>query len=183
MILGVDPKVDYAFKKVFGSESHVWVLIDLLNAVLGSTIPEPITEVELRNPFNDKESLDDKLSIFDIKARDGSGRWYNIEMQMAAFEFYPKRVLYYWSRLYHQQLKEGIHYRELRPAISISFVNGILLPGSSYHQEFGLVSRHDSGIVFCSDLSIHLIELPKFTHRSDNLTDSLEPFKMNFRST
>jgi hypothetical protein len=29
-----------------------------------------IREIELLNPFNPKETLDDKLSILDIKARD-----------------------------------------------------------------------------------------------------------------
>ena len=32
---GIDPKVDYAFKKVFGSESNTDLLTDLLEAVLG----------------------------------------------------------------------------------------------------------------------------------------------------
>lgn len=34
MILGIDPKNDYAFKRVFGSEQHTNILIHLLNAVL-----------------------------------------------------------------------------------------------------------------------------------------------------
>ena len=33
-ILGIDPKNDFAFKRVFGSEHHPRVLIHLLNAVL-----------------------------------------------------------------------------------------------------------------------------------------------------
>jgi hypothetical protein len=34
MILGIDPKVDYVFKWLFGKESHVALLLSLLNAVL-----------------------------------------------------------------------------------------------------------------------------------------------------
>jgi PD-(D/E)XK nuclease family transposase len=34
MIPGLDPKVDYAFKKVFGSEANTPILLDLLDAVL-----------------------------------------------------------------------------------------------------------------------------------------------------
>ena len=32
--LGIDPKNDYAFKRVFGSEAHTRVLVHVLNAVL-----------------------------------------------------------------------------------------------------------------------------------------------------
>ena len=52
-------------------------------------------ELELLNPFNDKDRLDDKLSILDIKARDQAGRQFNVEMQMLAFRYYEKRILYY----------------------------------------------------------------------------------------
>ncbi len=31
---GIDPRVDYAFKKVFGSEASTPTLLDFLNAVL-----------------------------------------------------------------------------------------------------------------------------------------------------
>jgi predicted transposase/invertase (TIGR01784 family) len=50
----------------------------------------------LLNPFNEKDTADDKLSILDIKARDQRGRQYNVEMQMLAPRVYPQRVLYYW---------------------------------------------------------------------------------------
>src|SRR5438105_2057896 len=100
MILGIDPKVDYAFKHLFGRESSQAILIDVLDSVL---LPPPdgqIRELEILNPFNPKEALDDKLSILDIKARDQSGRHFNIEMQMLAFRAYDKRIVYYASKLH-----------------------------------------------------------------------------------
>ena len=39
MILGINPKVDYAFKKLFGSPSHKGLLIHLLNSVLVGRLP------------------------------------------------------------------------------------------------------------------------------------------------
>src|SRR5437762_11317008 len=100
MILGIDPKVDYAFKHLFGREATRALLIDLVDAVLNPAPGRQITEIELLNPFNPKEKLDDKLSILDIKARDQSGRRLNIEMQMLAYRYYDKRILYYWSKLH-----------------------------------------------------------------------------------
>jgi hypothetical protein len=35
---GADPKVDYAFKKVFGREANISVLLDLIEAVLAGQL-------------------------------------------------------------------------------------------------------------------------------------------------
>jgi predicted transposase/invertase (TIGR01784 family) len=94
MIIGVDPKVDYAFKHVFGREQTRPLLIDVLDSVLAPPPGHRIRDLDLLNPFNPKEALDDKLSILDIKARDQSGRQFNVEMQMIAYSAYEKRILY-----------------------------------------------------------------------------------------
>ena len=174
MILGIDPKVDYAFKKLFGSEANKPLLIALLNAVLRAYLTELIVDVEILNPFNEKDLLDDKLSILDIKARDRNGRLYNIEMEMAAAKAYPKRILYYWSKLYQSQLHEGDHYRRLKPTISISFVNRVLFSAAEFHHEFAVRSSSQPSFALCPDLSIHVIELPKFLVTIEKLKDDLE---------
>jgi predicted transposase/invertase (TIGR01784 family) len=105
MIPHIDPKVDYAFKKIFGSEANTPVLIDLLNAVLQPSPDRQIVDLQIQNPFNEKETADDKLSFVDIKARDQNGRIYNVEMQMCATPAYPGRVLYYWAKIYNHPLQ------------------------------------------------------------------------------
>jgi PD-(D/E)XK nuclease family transposase len=74
MMLGIDPKADYAFKHMLGRDSTRPILIHVLQSVLHPPPGGQIRDVELLNPFNPKETLDDKLSILDIKARDQAGR-------------------------------------------------------------------------------------------------------------
>jgi predicted transposase/invertase (TIGR01784 family) len=93
-MIQIDPKVDFAFKYLMGREANKSILIDVLNSVLQPDAGHEIRDVELLNPFNPQESFDDKLSILDIKARDQSGRHLNIEMQMLAYPYYQRRVLY-----------------------------------------------------------------------------------------
>jgi predicted transposase/invertase (TIGR01784 family) len=107
MVPGIDPKVDYAFKHLFGREATRALLIDVLDSVLDSPPGHHIREIEVLNPFNPKQALDDKLSVLDIKARDQAGRQFNVEMQMLALRYYEARILYYWARLHQQQLHEG----------------------------------------------------------------------------
>jgi hypothetical protein len=93
MVPGIDPKVDYVFKRIFGSAPSAPILLRFLDAVLQPPPAERIVSLEIRDPFNPKETPDDKLSIVDVKARDERGRLYNIEMQMRGAPTYPDRVL------------------------------------------------------------------------------------------
>jgi predicted transposase/invertase (TIGR01784 family) len=70
----IDPKIDCVFKALLGAEENLPLLVHFLNAVLGADLPQPIVQVEILNPFNEREFLDDKLSVVDIKARDAAGR-------------------------------------------------------------------------------------------------------------
>ncbi len=174
MILDVDPTVDYAFKYVFGRESTAPILVDLLDSVLDPPPGHRIRELDLLNPFNPKEALDDKLSILDIKARDQSGRQFNVEMQMLASRYYEKRILYYWAKLHQQQLHEGENYLALRPTVSISFLNHVLFPQvAEFHLVFRLAEKAHS-FALTDEIEFHILELPKFTKTAAQLTSRLD---------
>jgi predicted transposase/invertase (TIGR01784 family) len=123
MILGIDPKVDYAFKRLFGREQNVASLISLLNAVLQPPPGSEIVAVEILNPFQEKDLETDKLTILDIKARDSTGRRFNVEMQLLVVGAFRPRVLYYWAKLHQGHLSEGDDYAALRPTVTIVFVD------------------------------------------------------------
>ena len=176
MIIGIDPKVDYVFKRLFGREQNAPLLIHLLNAILQFQPGSRIASLQILNPFHDKENLDDKLSVLDIKARDESGRLFNIEMQMLAYGPFRTRVLYYWAKLYQGQMLEGMQYEELHPAISICFVNTPLYPEvPAHHLVFELRERRHA-MVFTDHLQVHILELAKFKLRGDQLAAPEDPW-------
>ena len=174
MIIGIDPTVDYAFKHLFGRETTRPILMSVLNEVRNSPPGRRIDDLELLNPFNPKEAFDDKLSILDIKARDQLGRQFNVEMQMLAYRYYEKRIFYYAAKLHQQQLHEGEDYLQLKPTISISFLNHVMFPEvPDYHLRFRLLeeSRH---FPLTEDIEFHILELPKFKKSADELTSGLD---------
>lgn len=98
MPLGIDPTVDYVFKRLFADPANRDLLIHLLNAVL--RLVSPIVEVKVLNPFNEKDFTDGKLTVLDIKARCSDGRWYNIEMQREIDLSLRSRLAYYCASLF-----------------------------------------------------------------------------------
>jgi len=117
--------------------------------------------VEILNPYNDKEFLDDKLSVVDVKARDSSGRLYQIEIQLLSYRHLPARMVYTWCDIISQQLQSGQEYNLLKPVYSIWLLADNLLPGDDYAHEYKLQDRLGRTL---ADLGgIHLLELKKFT--------------------
>ena len=57
------------------------ILIHFLNAILASELSAPIATVDILNPYNDREFLDDKLSIVDVKAKDDKDQVYQVEIR------------------------------------------------------------------------------------------------------
>jgi len=172
MMLGIDPKVDYAFKRVFGDPRNADILIHLLNAIL--RLPEPIVAVEILNPFNEKDFAGDKLAVLDIKAKDQAERLFNVEMQILLPKDFRARILYYWAGLYRQQLAEGDSYGKLRPTISICLLNQVLFEGvEDYHLAFGLYNT-EHGLRFSDHIELHVLELAKFDRELEELREPLE---------
>ena len=104
----VNPRVDFAFKKLFGVEENKDILKDFINAIVFAE--DRIESLELKNPYNAKDFLADKESILDIKAESTTGKIYNIEMQVLKQDYYSERSLYYWSKSYALQMTQGINY-------------------------------------------------------------------------
>jgi len=174
MILGIDPKVDFAFKYLFGQEKNLPILINVLNSTLNPPPGRLISKLLLRNPFNLKDAKDDKLSILDIKACDETGRQFNVEMQIRGFPHFSQRILYYGCRLHQDQLLEGEDYRELQPTISISFLDFVLFPNvSDYHLRFRLLEQSHH-FPLTDDLEFRLFQLPRFTKSAQELSNSLD---------
>ncbi len=120
---------DTVFKFVFGEEKRKPILIYLLNALLSFKGKVRIIEIDILNPHLEQESLDDKLSILDIRARDGTSRQYNVEVQVDPPRWYVKRAVYYAAKLLSSQLIKGHQYDEVQQTIGISLLGRALLEG------------------------------------------------------
>ncbi len=122
----IDPKVDCVFKAILGSEDNRHLLVHFLNAILGAELPSPIISVELLNPASDREFIDHKMHIVDVKARDNAARLFQVEIQMASERDLRQRMVYCWTDLFAKQIQSGERYLRLQPAYSIWLVNAVL---------------------------------------------------------
>jgi len=158
----IDPKIDCVFKALLGAEDNSNLLVHFLNAIIGSDLAAPLAGVDILNPYNDKEYLEDKLSIVDVKARDINGNIYQIEIQLVNFANLPERILYNWADIYSQQLQQGEGYYQLRPTYSIWLLaENLIKDDTDYIHTYKV--RDNKGRTLNNHCGIWLLELQKFT--------------------
>ncbi|WP_016770493.1 PD-(D/E)XK nuclease family transposase [Rickettsia sibirica] len=76
-------------------------------------------------------------SLFDIKVKDETSRWYIIEMQRKMEKDYLNRTQLYGCYTYVSQIKKGMKHKDLLPVVIISIIGAQALPDElpyiSYH--------------------------------------------------
>jgi len=137
----LDPKQDVVFKLLFARASNKRLLIALLTAILEP--PSPIVDVEVLNPEVTKESVDEKGTVLDIRARLFDDRQVNLEMQASAQGWSMSRGVFYCTRVFGSQLTRGDPYEELNAVVGIFILDFQALPGERYHSKFELLEVHD----------------------------------------
>ena len=160
----LDPKMDFVFKNIFGSEKNPKILISFLNATLKPK--DLITKVEIKNTDINKEYIEDKFSRLDVKATTSNDEIINIEIQLKNEYNMIKRSLYYWSKLYSEQLNEGEDYNVLKRTICINILNFKYLKTRKYHSGYRLKEIY-SNEELTNVAEIHFIEIPKLEEGTD----------------
>lgn len=160
----LDPKMDFVFKNIFGSEKHPNILISFLNATLKPK--DLITAVEIKNTDLNKGYIEDKFSRLDVKATTSNNEIINIEIQLKNEYNMIKRSLFYWSKLYSEQLNEGEDYSVLKRTICINILNFKYLKTRKFHSGYRLKEIY-SNEELTDVAEIHFIEIPKLEEGTD----------------
>ena len=169
----LNPKIDFVFKKIFESEEHPEILISFLNAVLKPK--KPIVSVEIKNSDLEKEYIEDKFSRLDVKALTSNKEIINIEIQLKNEYNMIQRSLYYWSKLYEEQLSEGDRYDKLSRTVCINILDFKYLKNDRFHNGYRLKEIETNEEL--TDLQeIHFIEIPKLKRfeSTEEIVDLLE---------
>lgn len=157
-----DPKTDFVFQRIFGSEDHKPALIGFLNDILELDGAHRVTEVSFLPPELRPKVSELKYSIVDVKCVDARGVNYVVEMQVLNVEAFEKQVVYNVAKAYTNQLGVGDGYPELNDIIGISVCDFELWPRkegslapmlSRWRMQVGL-----------SAMQFVFMELPKWMH-------------------
>jgi len=165
----INPKTDYAFKKIFGSEQSHDILISFLNAILydGRSV---IKDLEILNPYLAPRIRGVKATYLDVKAKLDNDTTVIIEMQVLNIEGFEKRILYNAAKAYSTQLGVGEDYNLLDPVIALTITDFEMFPEIEQLISRFILKEKDFLIDYpMYDIELVFVELPKFKKKVDDL--------------
>ena len=164
-----DPKTDFVFKRIFGSEGRKPLLIALLNHLLELEGERRILDVQHLSGDQHIDVAELKLSIVDVKCTDAAGRRFVVEMQVLKVEGFEKRVVYNASKAYVMQLRNAEEYPALCDVVGVTICNFNLWPDKDERGQpkVPMLSRwrmqeQHSGERGLSQVQYVFLELPKY---------------------
>jgi predicted transposase/invertase (TIGR01784 family) len=191
----LDPKNDFAFKRVFGTEKNKEILINFLNDALDGQ-QDKIEDVEFLKTSQDPEIAVLRQSIVDVKCKDLNGNIFIVEMQCSSDSHFIKRAVAYASRAYLDQRvrndenagknvgkgKKGASYAHMHPVIFFAILNNPLFPDKkeylSHHRVTDVCTQEND----IKELSFSFLELSKFRKDSiDQLETNIEKWAHFFK--
>jgi len=148
-------------------------LVSFVNAVIDLPKNEQIIDVEITNPYQLGKLSDGKSTIVDVKAKDEKGNIFIVEMQIANFDFFHKRILYYTSQSYVSQIDKVVQYDKLRPVYFIGILEFEIGQNSNYFSRHKVLDVETKEQII-QDVEFNFIELPKFNKTIDQLETSID---------
>jgi predicted transposase/invertase (TIGR01784 family) len=165
----INPKTDYAFKKIFGSSDNKGILISFLNAMIYDGNPT-IEDLEIINPNLPPKITGLKDTYLDVKARLADGTIVIIEMQVLNVEFFGKRVLYNAAKTYVSQLQKGQGYGMLQPVIALTLTDFEMFANSDRLISRFVYKEETTNLRYTdNNMELVFVELPKFTKNLSQL--------------
>jgi predicted transposase/invertase (TIGR01784 family) len=184
----LDPKNDFAFKQIFGTEKNKDILIHFLNDILGYEGADQIIEVTFLKTIQDPDIAIYKQSIVDVLCKDQKGTQIIIEMQVSKHAGFEKRALFYASKAYSSQIikedenHQGLEvYAKLKGVIFLAIADFMM-----FRDQEAWISKHrlletDTYVNHLKDFYFVFMELPKFNKTIDQLENVVEKWAYFFK--
>jgi predicted transposase/invertase (TIGR01784 family) len=157
----INPKTDFAFKKIFGSKESTDILISFLNGILHQG-EDVIVDLVILDPYQAPRIKGMKDSFLDIKATLRNHQTVIIEMQVLNTLGFEKRILYNAAKAYSTQLRVGENYTLLNPIIAVTITDFEMFPDSPKVVSSYALREKETLTTYSDDIELVFVELTKF---------------------
>ena len=163
---------DYVFKRIFGKKGNE----DITRSFIEAVTSEYYEDINLEDtPILERDLLENKMGILDVKVVANEINDIDIEMQVTKSEHIAERILWYWAKMYASSIEKGEGYSSTKRAICIMIADFKVerLKGiENYHTKWNIREEEKRDIILTDKLEIHIIELGKLKDK-----DSKEKLK------
>ena len=161
------PTNDYVFKKIFGSIGSENITREFIKCATGLKFEDINLDT---TPILEKDLIDKKTGILDVKIVADKINNIDIEMQVVKSEHIAERILFYWSKMYNKTIRKGYGYERGQKAICIliaDFKISNLTQIDKFYTRWKIMEENYTKQNFTDKLYIVIIELEKLKGIND----------------
>ncbi|WP_250311472.1 Rpn family recombination-promoting nuclease/putative transposase [Rickettsia endosymbiont of Oedothorax gibbosus] len=184
----LDPKNDFCFRQIFGTEKNKDILVHFLNDVLKFEGSDQITNVEFLPTIQDPDIAIYRKSIVDVLCKDQHGNQFIVEMQISKHPGFEKRAQYYAAKAYSRQiLKEDENhkklavYAKLKGVIFLAIADFVMFDDKKHWKSEHRLLDTESYANDLKDFYFVFLELKKFNKIINNLETTEEKWMYFFK--
>lgn len=155
------PTNDYVFKKIFGKRGNEDITANLLKAITGKEYEKLNLE---DTPILEREIIENKMEVLDVKIVADKVDNIDIEIQVAKSEYIADRILWYWSKMYSMSIEKGLTYDNTKKATCIliaDFKLDRLKEIPKFRTKWNIREEEYKEVILTNKLEIVIIELEK----------------------
>ena len=155
------PTNDYVFKRIFGSIDSEDITREFIKCATGLKFEDINLDTA---PILEKDLIDKKTGILDVKVVADKINNIDIEMQVVKSEHIAERILFYWSKMYNKTIRKGYGYERAQKAICIliaDFKLSNLTQIDKFYTRWKIMEENYTRLNFTDKLYIVIIELEK----------------------
>lgn len=157
------PTSDFCFKELMQNSK---VRKGIISALLGIS-PEEIAGTKLLPTSTTEEYPGGKLEILDVLIKLENGTQVGMEMQVAKYDYWTNRILFYLCRMFTGQIEKGDTYDKLKKCIHVSFLDFIHFE-NDYDFYRKITLRDEKNSEYTDLLELHILELKKLPPEEQN---------------
>lgn len=174
-IVFIDPRIDYAFKLIFGTPGNEDLLLRLVQAIL----PEKgIVSVALEQQEQVGLRPDSRRSVVDVRCGTDDGSEMILEMQVRSQDDFTDRLVFYSSFPIVNRLQQGDNTTYSLTPLYMVGITDFIIPGVPRNDDminhYTIRNVKDNGIEFTDSLHYITVELPKLTETLQEVKDTPE---------
>ena len=144
-----------------------------LSAVL-KIKPEEIKETRILNTYLQKVHEDDKQGILDVRILMNNDTEIDTEIQLSELKVWADRALFYLSKMYTEQIKQGESYDVFKKCVNISILNFTLFPKEEEFYSCFHIREDTRSFLYTDKMEFHVIELPKLPEEIKENSSDIE---------
>ena len=154
------PKNDIVFQSLFNQKNE-----KITKAFVEDLLEEKIDRIiinETKELYREKP--EDKLGILDLEVDINEEKKIDVEIQLIEKENFAERLLFYYAKLYGNEIKRGKTYESYKKVVIIAIIDfelEITKEIEKMETKWRIREDEDTEIILTDALEIHIIELSK----------------------